>query len=202
MMGDFENTGRSGTSTMRVTEKAVCTYVSFHLTTPFPLTITLVSQSTAQLRRSDTKLEGLVVEMTRASLITHTHPHNLFLVLQWPACFPFRTLSIPIHRSSSTPLFLRFLSASIFRLCIVTTFAPDMQRTREAVEEEEPSPPRGENRVGRYDRAVFILAWRRSNEERVSDAMWMSVTNTTMSSSRHRHYLPVSAVPSAPMMTA
>jgi len=97
MMGDFENTGRSGTSTMRVTEKAVCTYVSFHLTTPFPLTITLVSQSTAQLRRSDTKLEGLVVEMTRASLITHTHPHNLFLVLQSPACFPFRTLSIPIH---------------------------------------------------------------------------------------------------------
>jgi len=30
----------------------------------------------------DTKLEDLVVEVARASLITHTHPQNVFLILQ------------------------------------------------------------------------------------------------------------------------
>ena len=35
--------------------------------------------------------------------------------------------------------------------------SPPIQRTREAAVTEEPSPPRGENSVGRYGRAIFVL---------------------------------------------
>jgi hypothetical protein len=80
-------------------------------------------------------------------LITNTHRLNYFFVLQLPMCFP-----------SQIPPCLWFPSMSDVQLRFITPFSAHTQRTRkEAVKEEEPSPPRGENLVGRYGRALFFF---------------------------------------------